>query len=83
MTDLPVIPPGTVLRLGPGEWCGEDRVPVWRRTDIRVVRVQADSPRQAWVTGHAIECAYESSDCTVPCMTLLVQARAILRQTNP
>ncbi|MEU8158059.1 hypothetical protein AB0B94_30770 [Micromonospora sp. NPDC048986] len=82
MSELPILPPGTVLRLAPGEWCGEDRVPVWDRAYICVERVHADSPEQAWVTGHAIECAYKSSDCTIPCMVLLVRVAAILRQVE-
>lgn len=85
MTALPGIPPGTVLQLAPGEWCDEaTRLPVWRRTDILVEHVQRDTAddRNVWVTGHAIECGYDTSDCTVPCMTLLVRVAAILRQIS-
>lgn len=83
MTALPEVPVGTVLRLSPGEWYAKPgQLPVFARADITVTRVhpKVDDLGAVWVTGHAIECAWESSECTVPCMELLVRVSAIVRQ---
>ncbi|RKR92228.1 hypothetical protein BDK92_6664 [Micromonospora pisi] len=83
-TGLPHVPVGTVLRLMPGEWShcrgflpGAVVNVVVSRVHLDRVHVRSD---EVWVTGHAPECEWESSDCRVPCLELLVRLAAITRQ---
>ncbi|MGW4464042.1 hypothetical protein [Micromonospora sp. NPDC004704] len=81
---LPEVPVGTVLRLGAGEWPHCRDLPPSAPVDVVVARVHLDRLHvrsdEVWVTGHAPECAWESSDCTTPCIELLVHVAAIVRQ---
>jgi hypothetical protein len=81
--DLPEVFPETVLHLRPGEWSGgRDGRPVIP-SDIRVLKVHTDrAPADAtevWVTGHLLECGWESVEPHPPCCEVLVDAAAILR----
>jgi hypothetical protein len=78
------VPVGTVLRLGSGEWSHCRNLSPNTPVDVVVARVHLDRLHvrsdEVWVTGHAPECAWESSDCMVPCIELLVRVTAIVRQ---
>jgi hypothetical protein len=66
--------PGTRLSIRAGEWLIGPGQPGHTYHDLRIVSVHdSDDPAFAWVRGHGMECAWESSDCTAPwCWELLV-----------
>ncbi|MFI6757617.1 hypothetical protein ACIBF5_00540 [Micromonospora sp. NPDC050417] len=79
--DLPAVPDGTVVHLAPRDW-SDGRTPQTLTSNVRVLRVHRDrsdpNGTQVWVTGHWLECAWESVPAHPPCAEVLVEAKAIL-----
>lgn len=79
--DLPPVPAGTVIHLGAGEWSDGEVFPDLA-TNLRVTRAHVDTAvpdaTEVWVTGHWLECGWESAEQHPPCADLLVRTRSIV-----
>ncbi|MGW4462436.1 hypothetical protein [Micromonospora sp. NPDC004704] len=79
-------PPGTPVRLLPGEWshcAGRDP---GETVDLHVLRVHIDrahsNDQEVWVTGHLPECSWQSAERHPPCVELLARVEALLREAR-
>ncbi|GAB2955588.1 hypothetical protein GCM10027280_50090 [Micromonospora polyrhachis] len=83
--DLPCIPPGTLLRLDSEDWYHPDEAncDVDRTVALIVAKVHTDSTSatsvSVWITGHAPECTWPTSEYHPPCIQLRVRCEALRR----
>ena len=84
--DLPHIPPGTLLVLDSEDWYHPDETTHGNRRDVTVIvaKVHTDSATavSVWVTGHAPECTWPSSEYHPPCIELRVRCEALRRHAT-
>lgn len=79
--NLPDITPGTLLRLDREDWYHPDEAThdVDQDVALIVAKVHTDSATDVsvWVTGHAPECSWPSSEYHPPCIQLRVLCAAL------
>lgn len=84
MTDIPHIPPGTVLRLHAGEWRDCTNTPRTLPGDDRTIVVSRVYHQpvggMVWTIGHLPGCAL--TDCLDPCVEGQVAVTALQRHTG-
>jgi len=83
---IPDIPSGTILKLGPDEWSHCARIPRGVHLDMSVSRVHRNVTRQdeaglwVWVVGHEQpRCGWTSTPAHLPCLHLMVRVDALTR----
>jgi hypothetical protein len=86
--DVPELPQGRVLKLHSGEWAHCHNLPNDAYCDLTVVKVFRSTVRiedghtWVWVSGHAMECSWVSSTCTIPCINLMVRLDVLQRHAG-
>lgn len=79
--DLPDIPPDTLLTLNSDDWYHPDEAThdVDRTVALVVAKVHTDSATDVsvWITGHAPECTWPTSEYHPPCIQLRVRCDAL------
>jgi hypothetical protein len=82
--DLPHIPPGTLLTLDSEDWYHPDEATfeVARDVLLIVAKVHTDSATDisVWITGHAPECTWPTSEYHPPCIELRVLCDVLRRR---
>ncbi|MEU7750196.1 hypothetical protein [Micromonospora sp. NPDC049171] len=82
-SELPIVEPGTLLRLNPDDWSfGRDLAPgspvdvvvAWLRTDLA-----HRCDEWLWAHGHRPQCSYPDVDPHPPCVELRVNVAALRR----
>ncbi|MFC4146637.1 hypothetical protein ACFO0M_10250 [Micromonospora mangrovi] len=80
------VPAGTRVSLRAGEWASHLGQLGTIHLDIRTVEVDGELEGMTgwtWVRGHALECSWESSDCTRDwCIKVAVQDTALYDAAN-
>ncbi|MGW0434081.1 hypothetical protein ACWDV4_16270 [Micromonospora sp. NPDC003197] len=83
--NLPDIPPGTLLRLDTEDWYHPDEATFEVDRDIALIvaKVHTDTASatsvSVWVTGHAPECTWPTSEYHPPCIQVRVLREALRR----
>ncbi|MGI5212885.1 hypothetical protein [Plantactinospora sp. CA-290183] len=82
---IPDVPPGTLLRMRPGEWSHCARVPVGTYLEMTVCRIhrnvirQDEAGRWVWVVGHEHpSCTWAHVEPHPPCLQLMVRLDVLI-----
>ncbi|WP_159079269.1 hypothetical protein [Plantactinospora sp. BC1] len=87
--EIPELPVGTLLRLGPGEWSHCATVPLGTYLEMTLSRIHRNAVRTApaglwvWVVGHKHPaCTWADVDPHPPCLQVIVRVDALVAATD-